>query len=235
MMRAMLTALADDLWVRDQPLRFYGVAVGTRMTVVRLADGGLWLHSPVRPTPELRAAVDAIGPVRWLVAPNRWHHLYVGDWQAAYPQAAAYGGPRLPKKRPDLALAGVLDDDAPAGWAGQIDQIARRGAPAMSEVVFLHRKSRSLIVSDTAHNFGDGTPMGTRLFFTLLGGWRGFRTTAADRLVTRDRDRARASLERVLAWDFDRIVVCHGAVLESGGKEALRRAYDWLLDGATKS
>jgi len=233
MMRAMLTALAEDLWVRDQPQRFYGVEVGTRMTVVRLADGGLWLHSPVRPTPELRAAVDALGPVRWLVAPNRWHHLYVGDWQAAYPGAEAYGAPRLAKKRPDLKLAGELGDAAPAGWAGQIDQHARGGAPMMSEVVFLHRKSRSLIVSDTAHNFGDGTPAGTRAFFTLLGGWRGFRTTAADRMVTRNRDEARASLERMLAWDFDRIVVCHGAVLGSGGKEALRRAYDWLLPAAS--
>lgn len=232
MMRGMLTALAEDLWVRDQPQRFYGVEVGTRMTVVRLADGGLWLHSPVRPTPELRAAVDALGPVRWLIAPNRWHHLYAGDWQAAYPGAAVYGAPGLADKRKDLTLAGVLDDAAPAGWAGQIDQLARGGAPMMSEVVFLHRKSRSLIVSDTAHNFGDGTPAGTRVFFTLLGGWRGFRTTAADRMVTRDRQKARTSLERMLAWDFDRIVVCHGAVLESGGKEALRRAYDWLLPSA---
>ena len=93
MIRGMLTALAEDLWVYDQPLRFYGIEVGTRMTVVRLADGALWLHSPVRPTPELRAAVDAIGPVRWLVAPNRWHHLYVRNWQEAYPGAAAYGAP----------------------------------------------------------------------------------------------------------------------------------------------
>ncbi len=225
----MLTALADDLWVRDQPLRFYGVEIGTRMTVVRLADGALWLHSPVRPTPELRAAVDALGPVRWLVAPNRWHHLYVGDWQAAYPGSAIYGAPGLAAKRKDLTLAGVLDDTAPAGWAGQIDQIARQGAPVMSEVVFLHRKSRTLIASDSAHNFAPGTSAGTRLFFTLLGGWRGFRTTAVDRMVTRDRAAARASLERVLAWDFDRVVVCHGVVLDTGGKEALRRAYAWLL------
>jgi hypothetical protein len=183
----------------------------------------------VRPTPELRAAVDALGQVRFVVGPNRWHHLYVGDWQAAYDGAEAWGAPGLAKKRPDLALTGVLGDTAPAGWAGQIDQLARQGAPIMGEVVFLHRKSRSLVVSDTAHNFGDGTPAGTRFFFSLLGGWRGFRTTLMDRVVVKDRAAARASLERVLAWDFDRIVVCHGAVLPSGGKDALRRAYDWLL------
>jgi hypothetical protein len=226
----MLAELASNLWVYDQSQRFYGIEVGTRMTVVRLADGGLWLHSPVRPTPELRAATDALGPVRWLVAPNRWHHLYVGDWQAAYPAAQIYGAPRLAKKRPDLTMAGVLDDTAPAGWAGQIDQIARQGAPVMSEVVFLHRATRSLVISDTAHNFEPGAPAGTRFFFTLLGGWRGFRTTLADRMVTKDRAAARASIERMLAWDFDRVVVCHGAVLESGGKDALRRAYAWLLD-----
>ena len=229
MMRAMLTALAEDLWVYDQPLRFYGIEVGTRKTVVRLASGELWLHSATRPTPELRAAVDALGPVRYVVAPNRWHHLYVGDWQAAYPGALAYGAPGLQKKRPDLTFAAILDDTAPAGWAGQIDQIVKQGAPTMSEVVFLHRKSRTLIVSDTAHNFAPDAPTGTRIAFSLLGGWRGFRTTLLDRSVVRDRAAARASLERILQWDFDRIVVCHGAVLESGGKEALQRAYAWLL------
>jgi hypothetical protein len=98
----------------------------------------------------------------------------------------------------------------------------------MSEVVFFHRKSRTLIVSDTAHNFAPGVPVGTRMAFTMLGGWRGFRTTMLDRVVTRDRQRARASLDRVLAWDFDRVVVCHGAVLETGGKAALAHAYEWL-------
>ena len=155
--------------------------------------------------------------------------MYVGDWQAAYPDAQIFAARGLVKKRADLTLAGVLDDNAPPGWAGQIDQLARQGAPVMGEVVFLHKKSRSLIVSDTAHNFGDGAPAGTRLFFTLLGGWRGFRTTLADRMVTKDRAAARASIERMLAWDFDRVVVCHGAVLESDGKAALARAYDWLL------
>ena len=227
----MLRALAEDVWVAEQPQGFYGIEVGTRMTVVRLADGGLWLHSPVTPTPELRAAVDAIGPVRWLVAPNRWHHLYVGPWREAYAGAQIWGVRGLQKKRPDLKLDGVLDDTAPAAWAGQIDQLARQGAPVMGEVVFLHKKSRSLVVTDTAHNFGDEAPTGTRVFFTLLGGWRGFRTTLADRMVTKDRAAARASLERMLAWDFDRIIVCHGQVLESGGKDALRRAYAWLLDG----
>lgn len=228
MMRGMLTALAEDLWVYDQPLRFYGIEVGTRMTVVRLAGGELWLHSPTRPTPELRAAVDALGPVRFVVAPNRWHHLYVGDWLAAHPGAVAWGAPRLAKKRPDLTFAGVLDDTAPSAWAGQLDQLVKQGAPVMSEVVFLHRKTRTLIVSDTAHNF-TSAPAGTRIAFSMMGGWRGFRTTAMDRVVVRDRAAARASLERILAWDFDRVVVCHGAVLDAGGKEALRRAYAWLL------
>src|SRR5262249_24803421 len=123
------------------------------------------------------------------------------------------------------------DDTAPAGWAGQIDQLLRQGAPMMSEVVFLHRKSRTLVVSDTAHNFADDVGGATKAVFTLLGGWRGFRTTIADRVVTRDRAAARASLERMLAWDFDRVVVCLGQVLESGGKDALAHAYAWLVDG----
>lgn len=81
----MLTPIADDLWVQDQPLRFLGLQVGARMTVIRTADGGLFVHSPLRPDEVLFRAVDAIGPVRAIVAPNRFHHLFIGPWAERYP------------------------------------------------------------------------------------------------------------------------------------------------------
>src|SRR4029450_12084462 len=104
----MLRGLDENLWVAEQPLKFMGLEVGTRMTIVRFADGALWVHSPLRLSSERHEAVEALGPVRFLVAPNTFHHLFIGEWMAAWPGARAYAAPGLPEKRKDLRFHGVL-------------------------------------------------------------------------------------------------------------------------------
>jgi hypothetical protein len=199
------------------------------MTVIRLADGSLWLHSPVHLGATLREQLDALGPVRFAVAPNRVHHLYAGEVAQAYPRARLWVAPGLPSKRPDLVFEGVLGDEAPAPWRGQIDQVFFRGRPYENEVVFHHRASRTVLLCDLAFHFGPGAPWPTRLVMTVLGGAGRFRPTRLDPLLIRDRAAARASLERILAWDFDRVVLAHGDVVERGGREGLREGYAWLL------
>src|SRR4051812_7740740 len=108
-----LTSLAADLWVATRPLPLIVGDIGTRMTVVRLRDGSLFLHSPVRLDAETRAALDALGPVRAVIAPSLVHHFFVGDYQAAYPQATLYAAPGLEKKRTDVPFGAALDDEPP--------------------------------------------------------------------------------------------------------------------------
>jgi len=135
------------------------------------------------------------------------------------------------RKRPDLQIAGVLTDEAPAEWRGEVDQLYFRGRPFENEVVFFHRASRSLLLCDLAFNFGPRAPLVTRLVMTLMGGYGRFRPTRLDPLLIRDRRAARRSLEQILAWDFDRVIIAHGEVLEHGGRDALRAGYRWLLAG----
>ena len=227
----MLIQLAPQLWTVERPQRFYGLEVGTRMTVIRLADGSLLLHSPVSLDAELCRELDALGRVRYAVAPNRVHHLYAGDVARAYPGARLWVGPGLERKRPDLAIAGILGDEAPPEWRGQVDQVFFRGRPFENEVAFLHRASRTLLLCDLAFNFGPRAHPVTRLLMRLIGSYGRLGPSRLDPLLIRDRRAARASLERILAWDFDRIVVAHGDVLETGGPEALRAGYAWLLAG----
>jgi hypothetical protein len=224
-----LRPLAEDIWVAERPQTFYGLAVGTRMTVVRLSGGRLLLHSPVVLDSALRAELDAIGRVRYAVAPNRVHHLYAGEVAKLYPEARLWVGPGLERKRPDLAFEAVLGDEPPEEWQGELQQVFFRGRPYENEVVFCHRKSRTLILCDLAFNFGPGSATATRLLMKLLRSYGHFGPSKLDPLLIRDRDAARESLERILAWDFDRVVVAHGDVLESGGREALRAGYAWLL------
>ena len=227
----MLRELARDLWVVERPQRFYGLEVGTRMTVIRLSDGSLLLHSPVLLDEELRRELDSRGDVRYAVAPNRFHHLYVGKVAPAYPGARTWVGPGLERKRPDLEIAGVLGDEAPREWSSEVDQLFFRGCPMENEVVFFHRVSRTLVLCDLAFNFGPLAPRLTCLVARLLGSYQRFGPSRLDPLLIRDRAAARRCMERILGWDFDRVVVAHGEVLESGGREALRCGYAWLLTG----
>jgi hypothetical protein len=200
--------------------------------VVRLADGSLLLHSPVALDPALRRELDSLGPVRHAVAPNRLHHLYAGEVVQRYPDAKLWVAPGVERKRPDLVIAGLLGDEAPAAWKGQLDQVFFRGRPYENEVVFLHRGSRTLILCDLAFNFGPRAHPLTRLLMRLLRSHGRFGPSRLDPLLIRDRAAARESLERILAWDFDRVIVAHGDdVLATGGREALRVGYAWLLAG----
>jgi len=222
--------LAEDLFVVERPLRFYGLPLGTRMTIVRLRDGSLFLHSPVALDPELQAELSHLGPPRHAVAPNRFHHLFVGDYRRAFPELQLYAAPGLPEKRRDLSFDAVLTDEPPPAWAAELDQACFEGFPVMSEVAFYHRASRTLLTCDLAFNIGPEAPLVTRMAFRLLGGYGRLGPTLMEKLLIRDRAAARGSLERILGWDFDRVVVTHGTVLETSGREALRAGYRWLLD-----
>jgi hypothetical protein len=224
-----LRKLAENLWVADRPQRFYGLAVGTRMSVIRLADGSLLLHAPVALDPELRRALDAIGRVRFVVAPNRVHHLYAGKVAESYPEARLWVAPGLERKRPDLVYVDILGDEAPAEWKAEVEQVFFRGRPYENEVVFFHRASRTLLLCDLAFNFGAKTATVTRLWMQLIRSFGHFGPSKLDPLLIRDRRAARESLQRILAWDFDRVTVAHGDVLECGGHKALREGYAWLL------
>lgn len=230
-----LRSLANGLWVAERPQTFYGLPVGTRMTVIRLSGGRLLLHSPVALDSELRTELDAIGRVSYAVAPNRVHHLYAGEVAKAYPEARLWVAPGLERKRPDLAFVAVLGDEPPEEWREEVRQVFFRGRPYENEVVFFHPTSRTLILCDLAFNFGPRTAAPTRLLMRLLRSYGRLGPSKLDPWLIRDRDAARESLERILAWDFDRVVVAHGEVLESGGREALRAGYAWLLSGGRQA
>lgn len=226
----VMQQLDSDLWVAEAPLRFLGLEVGARMTVIRLPDGGLVLHSPIAVDPSLRQEVDSLGRVAHVVAPNKFHHLYVSGWKDAFPEASVWVAPGLESKRSDLPIAGVLGEQTESAWSAVLDQIPLQGFPFANEVVFFHRPSRTLVLTDIAFNVGpDAAPI-TRFFFKLNGVYGRLSPTIVEKLLIRDRAAFRAGLERILAWPFERVIVAHGDVKESGGRAELERGYAWLLD-----
>lgn len=225
----MLRELDTSLWVEQVPLRFLGLQLGRNMVVIRLGDGGLLVQCPAPLSDELRAALDELGPVRFVMPASALHgHLFMEQYQDAYPHIELFAAPGLAKRRPDLSFAGELGAEPDPRWVAQLDQALFRGHKLFPEVVVLHRPTGTLLVGDFAWHVTPRMSAPARLW----AGWRqGVRPTPGFRLAVRDRDAARASLERILAWDFDRIVPGHGEVVETGGRAALVQGYAWLRAG----
>lgn len=212
--------IAEGVHVWEAPQRFLGLEVGARMTALETGDG-LLIHSPLAVD---HGVVEAIGAPRWVVCPNKLHHLHAGPWLDA--GLSGHAAPGLPEKRPDLRFDGVLDGAAhPFGDAIAVFPLTC--FPFANEVVLLHRPTRTLVVTDLVFHFQADAPWTTRAAMTLMWGYPGCCTTVLER-VGFHRDTARRELGALLNEDFDRLVMSHGAVIETGGKAALRGALRWL-------
>lgn len=222
---------ADQLWIADMPAAKAGFEFGARMTVVRLPDGGLWIHSPVALSPELQQQLDALGPVRAILAPARMHYEHVPEFADAYPDAKVFAVPGARKIIEKKArVDGIIGETPDPLWAGVMDQVLFHGSRLYDEVDFLHRPTGTLILTDLCFNIPENRSWSTRLWARLLGILGRLSVSRSLKLSIQDRDQVRASLERILAWDFDRVLITHGDWVPSGGKEAFHRAVAPVLE-----
>ncbi|MDH5300841.1 MAG: DUF4336 domain-containing protein [Gammaproteobacteria bacterium] len=217
-----LRSIGREIWVVERPFRFMGADFGNRMTVIRLADGGLLLHSPVELTAELKEQISSLGRVAYLVEPNAFHDLFVAGWRVAFPEAIHYAAH---SRDGSLPLAGL---DA-AVIAEQIDVHQVQGAPKVNEFVFFHPISRTLILTDLVFNIAANVSWWSKVFFTLNDSYRKFGPSRLMRSMIANHAQFQRSLDTIYQWDFDQIVMSHGQILERGGKDALKKAFGFLL------
>jgi hypothetical protein len=223
-----LAEFADGVWTEAAPVSFLGLKLTTTMTVVRLQDRDLLVVSPIPLTPARRQAVEGLGRVAHLYAPNAFHHRWLGDWATAFPQARVHAPAALARKQPGLRIDrqhGVAPEPA---FADLIDEIPIVGF-RIEETVLVHRPTRTAIVADLVHNVGRPTHRWTATYTRAMGFYD---RIALSRMIRwtgfRDRRAARRSLDDLLARDVDRLIVGHGDPLAAGAKEALAAAYGWL-------
>jgi hypothetical protein len=216
-----------DLWSSEHEFGWQAglITIPVRMTVLRLDDKRLVLHSPVPISPQLRAELDALGPVGFIVIP-RAHGRFAAQASRLFPTAELLAAPSAPSRRTSSLLPASLADHAPAAWAGQLESLLVRGF-RLDEVVLFHPSSRTLVLTDLCFNIHRSSSQVSRLFFQSNGMWRHFGPSRLiRRLAVSDRAALRQSLEEVLEWNFERIIPGHGDVVECGGPAALRAA--WL-------
>ena len=225
-----LTHFAEGVWIDTMPMRVVGMRLTATMAVLRLTDGQLLLYSPLAMTPERRAAVESLGNIAHLYAPNLFHHLHIGEWARAFPSARLHGPRGLATKRPDLRVDRVHLAGPEPAFSAVIDELPIDGF-RLEECVLFYRPARTLIVADLVHNIGRPDHWWAKIY----AGAMGFYDRVALSRVIRwtgfsDRRAARRSLDEVLARRFDRLIVGHGSPLESGAREALATGYRWLRD-----
>ena len=224
---ARLQAFADNVWIAEVEHAYMGLHVGARLTVIRLSSGALLLHSPIPLTAELRSELDALGPVGHIVCPNLFHHVYAGEAAAVYPRALLHGPRALHKKRRDLAFAGTLGDTPHPDWSEDLRLLTIHGC-LLHETVFYHPASRTLIACDLVENFHTVPNWFTRTYLRLGGvlgraGWHPLL-----RLAYYDRRRARACVDRLLEWPFERLALSHGEPLTEDARDIVRKGLAWL-------
>ena len=227
----LLHEFGPAIWISNGPIvSFYGFGYPTRMALIKLSDGGLFVWSPVLLSAALKRDIDALGPVHFLISPNRLHHLFLAEWKSAYPQARLYASPGLRKKRKDLVFDAELDDRPEPEWATDIDQVPVRGS-LLTEVEFFHRASRTAIFADLIQNLRRDWFKGWRGVAARLDGIcdpnpgapREWRASFINRRA------ARAALERILAWPIERVLIAHGEPATTNGAAFVRHAFAWLI------
>jgi hypothetical protein len=226
----MLRTIAPELWgvETEQPLPG-GVRLPLRMTVARLSDGTLWLHSPVPIDDALAAQLEALGPVGHIVAPSGLHHLHAGPAVARWPAARLWVAPALQQKRPDLTPATPLPP-AGAPWP-DIEVLRIDGVPSFDEHVFFHRPSSSLLVTDLVFQVLRTSSWVTPWVLRLTGTWGRYAHSRLWGWSVKDKAAAARSAREVLAWPFTRVVMCHGDVLEDDAHHRTAEVLRPMLGG----
>ena len=234
----VLKPIAENVWIVDGPeihFSYLGLKLPfpTRMTVIKLPDGGLWIHSPTSLSDTLFGQIHGMGPVQFLIAPNTLHYWWIPDWKTRFPGAMVYAAPGLESsaKRP-LPIDGNLGNVSPPGWADVIEQVVARG-DLLTEVAFFHRPSRTLVLTDLIENF---EPHRVRSWFyrrmmQLFGAADPDGKAPIDMQLTfwRHRTEVRAAVERMIAWEPERIIIAHGRWYEGNCAAELRRAFRWVF------
>jgi hypothetical protein len=228
--------IADGIWIAEgSDVDFHGFPYPTRMVIIRLANGAVWVWSPIELSENVLADINRIGPVAHLVSPNKLHHLFLSQWRERFRQAHLWGPASTLAKRPDLIFEPALIDEPPRAWKSEIDQAWFRGSFMLDEVVFFHEASGTAIFGDLIQVFGNDylrtkwKPWQRRVARMLgITMSTGARAPLDLRLSFLNRRLARKARAKVLSWRPERVVMAHGECQRRDGCAFIGRSLSWL-------
>jgi len=223
-----------QIWTAEYSVQLPFFPIKARMSIIRLDDGKLILHSPGPIDDTTAKAIAKLGSVAYIVAPGLLHHLHLTDAQRRFPQAKTFICPGIDQRIPKLSFDWILGPCPPAIWSSAIDQELIRGNRFVTEVAMFHKESKTLLLVDSIENYTDQTlDVSWRLkvlFKFVLGAWNKARPAPEYRLGWKDVQVAQSSLQRILDWDFEKIILSHGDNIVRNAKAIARSAWTPPLD-----
>lgn len=226
---ALTAVVADRIWSLERPVWFSGARLRARTTVVRLDDGSLLLHTPAPPTDALAERLRSLGPVRWLVVPNCWHHLGAPAAAARFPEAKLVGPASALDRNKALSLDVNIHDGQFGEQVPEFEALPLQGVPFWDETVIYHRPTQTLLGADIVCSAGVNDHWTWRCGARLTGCYGRVRVPPDARKKIVDKTAAARSLQSMLERPAQRLIIGHGDVIEAGWRDRLAGA--WRLEG----
>lgn len=220
----------NQIWIVEYPVRFMGMDLFARMTIIKLESGDLIIHDPCQIDDMIKNEIDALGKVKFIIAPGYFHHLFVTQFQARYPDAETYLCPGLERKRPDIRFDWLLGNEPDPRWNGALEQVVIQGTKFIWEVVFFHRPSRTLILVDLLENIGDDyrhkagllLKFWWRIVFRM---WNSPKPAPEYQVGWGNKRIVMESLNKILDWHAERVILAHGENIEVNVNAVLTAAW----------
>ncbi|KAG1900311.1 uncharacterized protein F5891DRAFT_309708 [Suillus fuscotomentosus] len=232
----VIREVAKDVWIFSRPFARFGIIqMGGRSTAIKLRQGGVWVLASTPLTQDTRNKIDELGEVKYIIGADAVHHMFLGEFKRAYPNAKLIGVEDAIKNMSDkdLQFDGLWGRDLPSRNYGFEDEIKHCYFSGFrnKDVAFLHMPSKSLIEAD--------------LLLNLPANEQYSKSSSSPRMnikpdswihraiinnSTVDAKAMRRDATTVANWDFDRIIPCHGDVIETDGNKMWRTLYDAFLN-----
>jgi hypothetical protein len=234
-MYPLIEYVKDQIWVLEYPVRYAGINLFGRMTIVKLDNGDLFIHDPCEISDKVKGEIDDLGEVRYIVAPGSFHHLFVTDFQEKYPNAETFLCPGLERKRPEIKFEWILGNMPDHRWANVFDQVVIQGTKYMWEVAFFHKPSKTLILVDLLENIGDDFKHPTSLWLrfwwkVVYRMWNNPKAAPEYQMGWGKKDIVKEGLNKILSWKAERVILAHGELIESDVSNVLGSAWHKVIN-----
>lgn len=226
-----LVSIGPEIWIAEGGrIKFLTMNLTTRATLVRLRNGSLWFHSPVQYEEELAREIADLGPPRFIIAPNTYHHLYIGQWQKRFPRAKLLAAPGLSSKRPDLRYHGDLGPETEWRWKGEIKQIQFAGNRAFDEYIFFHVPSKTAILTDLIVNIRAEEQSAIGRLMARFEGvtFPNGKTPLTYRLLMKNRSLGAAAIRNLIDLTPSKAIISHGEWFREDASSELMKRLSWL-------
>jgi hypothetical protein len=204
-----MTPIATDVWhIEVLPMSMPGgVKIPLASTVIR-TSAGVIVYSPGRFDDTQLGAIEALGEITHIIAPNLSHHLFAGKAHERWPKAKLYGAPGLSAKRKDLTFTGEL---ATGPLVDGIEVVVIDGVPRMNEAVLFHRPTGTLVCADWLFNITKPANALTRFALSLTGvNGKTLKQSRVWGWTVKDKAAAAASRDLIFEWPIQHVAPVHG-------------------------